>query len=151
MSYYQPKQILQGWQEAYLEFLADPTENRTQAQFLNEWGISQSALYVWKTKNHDFVYTEADKRRSQYTAKLREAAFKALAKRLEKSDKAIEMALTITGDLENKPTTELNLQFMDPNEKREKAWEIIQKLKVKDGSPKEVLRGEGPDARTGTP
>jgi len=154
--YMASKPILTGWQDAYIDFLANPTESRTNAEFCKEWDISAGSLYVWRAKNHEMVYGEADKRRQQYKSQLREQAFKALAKRLEKSDKAIELALTLTGDLE-KQNEVTNYHLWDPNEKREKAREFIQKLKTKQetsapkGNPDGVLRPEGTSPGAGTP
>lgn len=128
---FKPKVLLQGWQDAYIDFLANPTQTRTQTAFCQEHNISPSAVYVWRTKNYQMVYTQADKRRQLYKSQLRQKAYKALAARLQKSDKAIQLALTLCGDIDQKPQG-THVHLYDLQEKRQKAWEVLQRLKVKE-------------------
>lgn len=121
---------MSGWQELYIEFLANPTDQRTVAQFCKEAGITHPALYAWRAKHYDFVYQEANKRREKFTSQLREKALKALASRLEKSDKAIELALTLTGDLDSKPEV-THYHMLNPDERAAKAKELFENFKVR--------------------
>lgn len=128
------KILLSGWQDSYIDFLADPTEKRTQNQFCKEVGITPGAIYAWKAKHYDFIYQEADKRRQKFKSQLRELAYKALASRLEKSDKAIELALTLTGDLDSKPEV-AHYHMLNPDERTEKAKELLSRFGGKNPQP----------------
>ena len=153
-----PKVQLQPWQEAFIDYLADPSDQRTQKDFCKDNVIAEAVLSRWKKLNHDFVYLEAEKRRSAYDAVIRTEARKKLFKRMEKSDIAVQNALKLIGDLIER--SEVNTTHLTADQKREKAREILerlsQKLSPKD-SPEEPRRvaenpvGEGPQPGTNLP
>lgn len=91
--------ISRFWHELYVEMVSNPMDSRTDKKFCEDVNISVSALEQWKTKNRSAIFNEVDRRRKNYLKEIRARAYKALMKRMDESDKGLEMTLKITGDM----------------------------------------------------
>lgn len=120
---------LQAWQDQFIEFLADPSDDRTIKAFCTDVAVPYSTLALWKKDNRQMIYTEADRRRKTYDAVIRTEAYKNLYKRMSKSDFAVQNALKLLGDLVERQ--EIKTGPLTTEQKRERAREILEKLSKK--------------------
>lgn len=117
--------------EDLINWQADPYDNRTVAQFLEQHKLPKPTFYYYKNKNRDFINEEVAKRRKRYFAEMKAHAYKALAKRLEKSDKALQMFFEMSG--EYVPKSEQKIEYLTPEQKREKLKSMLEALSGKLG------------------
>lgn len=112
--------------ELITQFLADPYDDRSVTDFCKEQGIVRSNYYFILNKYRDIIYPEADKRRKKMLGDMRAQAYKSLARRLEKSDKALEMFFEMSGDYV--PKSEQRIEYLTPDQKREKLKILLDKI-----------------------
>lgn len=111
------------------DWFANPYDERKAADVVAELQMSISQFYRLKKELKDEINLAADKKRAKYHAEIRSEAYKALVKRFSRSDRAIELALKVMGDLVER--SEVNNTYMTPEQKREKASELIARLSAK--------------------
>ncbi len=111
------------WHDAMIEYMANPTDQRTVKKFSNEVGITNKTYYNTKKRYRDILMKLVDERRKKYIPALREEAFKALGERLSQSDTAIRMALEMTGDYT--PKSVQKVEYESREEKLRKIKELL--------------------------
>lgn len=121
---------LNDWQNAYIEFLSDPLDGRTQKEFCFEQKIDPSTVSRWKQKHRVWIYTEADRRRKALVAEIRNNNWKSLMSRATKDTKAIELVFKLLGDLVEKSETTHN--YLKIDEKKARISELLAKAKIKE-------------------
>ncbi len=109
-----------------IDYLTNPEDNRTWKQFCVSISVEYDA--VWRFRKSHAAQIEKDVANVglKYIGVIRAAALKSLFNRLNKSDAAIKMALTMTGDLVEK--SEHITTVRTPEEKRARIEEIMSKL-----------------------
>jgi hypothetical protein len=118
-----------AWRQAYLEYKADPTDQRTLEQFADDNCIEKSAVYKWAKLNREENAKRIANLRSKYSEDLRSRAWKRLDERMEKDTKAISLVFQLLGDLvERKETT---VDFMGPSEKKERIKKLLDEIRQK--------------------
>jgi hypothetical protein len=109
------------WNELYIEMLANPDDNRTDKQFLDDIGIAKDTLWRWKCKHRLQIYEEVSKRRNQYIQNIRNILQRALIKKVEAGDtNAIKLGFQVIGDL-----VEKNVHQFDGMERTDKEKRIL--------------------------
>ncbi len=91
--------IKKFWHDLYIDMISDPLDDRTDKKFCEEHQIPLATFYLWKKTYRSEIFAEVDRRRKAYLKEIRAKAYKALGKRLDSSDKVLEMVLKITGDM----------------------------------------------------
>lgn len=112
-----------------VEYLSDPSDTRTQAQFAQANGITEGALVSYLHDHRQELFLAADKLRSHYMPVLRTAVYKALFKNIDKSFNDRQLALKVLGDLIE--TNKSTLEFRTPDEKRAAIAQIMAALSDK--------------------
>ena len=118
--------ILNPWQDALIEYLSNPMDERTVKDFCDEYKLDKLHYYRFLKYHKDKIYPEVDKRRKKFWGEMRIKAYKALVKRLEKSDKALQMFFEMSGDYT--PKTEQKVEYSTPEQKRDKIKAMLEKL-----------------------
>lgn len=135
------------WHQLLINYIADPSETRTAKKFCEDADISYDTYHRFMLANHDEIYNEADKLRKHYQRDMRNAAIKALYSRLSKSDKAIELFFKLTGELVER--TESRVEYMTPEQKRQRVAKALEALAMKRDKEKKQNEGDGVGSSTG--
>ena len=115
------------WHLAWIEKCADPTDHRTQKEFCESYGLKPSTLSSWIHREPTAINYEIDKRRKEYVTQIRQKAWKALDKKLDKgSDKAIELCFKLLGDFVER--SEQKIDYMRPEDKIERIKELLSRI-----------------------
>lgn len=114
------------WQEAIIEYLANPFDNTPVQKFCQQTGIPQSSYYDYLSKNRELVFSEAAKRRKQYYSEMRVKAYKALVSRMNRSDKILQMVMEMMGDYI--PKSEQKVEYTSPEEKKARIKALLDKV-----------------------
>lgn len=114
------------WKTDYIDLLANPLDQRTDKEFLAEHSVPESTFYVWKRKHYDAIFDEAHKRRQRFMKAARIANYKAIAANLKRSFNDRKLFAQIGGDLIER--TESKIEYLTPDQKREKVNQLLQKL-----------------------
>lgn len=137
------------WYEFYIDFLANPMDNRTVEQFANELNIAYTTIWRYKTKNKDQVNRDVEIRRKKFLTDMRTAAYKSLANKLHKDTNALKLFFQLAGDLVER-TEDVTKDLRSPEEKRAEAMRLaaeLQKLATKNDQPPESPKQESTDPR----
>lgn len=111
------------WKDRIVEHLANPMEAQSVSDLCKDLKISRDTYYKFLQKDRETIYKEADRRRRKYMGALRAMGFKALGYRLKKSDKAVQMALEITGDYI--PKSEQRIEYTTPEQKKQRIRKLL--------------------------
>lgn len=117
------KKHLLPWQEAYIDYLSDPTDERSVDKFCHDNVISRVTIDTWRRKNKEYIEIEVEHRTKEYDFLIRSRAKKDMYKRMSKSDIAVRTALQLLGDLVEK--TEVKSTPLNPEEKRERVKKLL--------------------------
>ena len=129
------------WQDAVLDFLANPMDNRTNGQFCKAVGISEDIFYDFKRKYRKEIFVEVDRRRKEYISEMRQCFYKALGSRMKHSDRITQLVGEILG--EYIPKSEQRVEYHTPEQKKERAKKLLDDIikKVQSNPPKEDTAG----------
>lgn len=127
----------QFWHELYIEMLANPSDNRSDADFCRELNINTSTLCMWKTKYREDIYAEADRRRKNFVTQTRAKLWKKLDAKTESDTNALKLAFQLLGDLVEKSESKIDYQSREDKiarakvlwgaiESREKTWKAVE-------------------------
>ena len=123
--------IRETWMEAFIEKEADPFNEVMIKDFCAQYKITYSHLHDWRKKNRQKIAMEVDKRRKEYITEIRSMAWKETAKRMKKSDKVLEMAFKLIGDMIER--REERVEHLTPEDKREKVKRMLEEIASKAG------------------
>lgn len=127
------------WQDAIIEFLANPMDNRTDSKFCLDIGISRSCYYDFIKANRKELYADVDHRRKEFLSEMRQKFYKALGSRMSRSDRITQLVGEMLG--EYIPKSESRVEYHTPEQKKERAKKLLNDIVAKVNSkPKE---GEG--------
>ena len=133
------------WHDAYIDFLANPAEPRTDSEWAKDMSMHRDTIYKWKKQHVKEIHLEADKRRKAYMGELRAKAYKALTKKMDKDTNAIKLAFQLLGDFVEK--TESRIEYLTQEQKRTKARNLLQEILDKKAKPG-LARPEGTDSKS---
>lgn len=115
------------WKTDYIDLLANPLDQRSDKEFLAEHtDVTESTFYRWKRRDYDAIFDEAHKRRQRFMKAARIANYKAIAANLKRSFNDRKLFAQIGGDLIER--TESKIEYLTPDQKREKVNQLLQKL-----------------------
>jgi len=115
------------WMEEYVHMLADPSSTQTTKDFAEEHGISEQALYKWKSRHKDEVAKRVETLRKQYRSDVRSKAWRALSSQLGKGDTpAIKLAFQLLGDLVER--SENRTEILTPEDKKARIAALLEKV-----------------------
>lgn len=132
---------------ALVEYLADPADNRTQAQFAQANGATEAAVASYLHSHRQELFLAAEKSRPSYMPVLRTAVYKALFKNLDKSFNDRQLALKVLGDLVE--TTKSSLEIKTPDEKRALIAQLMQGLSARMSGHDDALPASPPKDEAG--
>lgn len=138
--------ITQPWHSLYIEYLADPFDDRTEKQWAEDMQIGYSTIYAWKKDKRNEIYIEAERRRKGFLAEIRNKNWKNLIGQSKKNVKAVELAFKLLGDLVEK--TETTHNFLQTDEKKARIAELLAKAKAKEQA---VEKFKAENGSTGVP
>src|SRR5579864_3397646 len=111
--------------EAMVEFMADPTDQRTIKQFAADVGVHEDTIHAFKRKHSDVLYQAVEIARAQMIPKMRIQSWKAVFANINKNHLDRKLALQLTGDLIERSEVQ---QTIKPEEKRERAKALLAQL-----------------------
>lgn len=114
------------WHSEFIEYLADPQDKRTYAEFAESVGVAYITLWRYRQKWLDRINREVEAARRQYVSNLRSRAYKSLAQKLEHDTNALKLFFQLSGDLVER--VENKVDMMTRDEKESKAREILEQL-----------------------
>lgn len=117
------------WTSALIEWEANPCDIRTMDEFCKEFKCSTLTI-VRIRKKYPGYWTAVKYKQKEYMAELGQIAMKTLVRRMIVSDRALELALIMSGNFT--PTLKHQIEELTPEDKRsriEKMLEEIQKEK----------------------
>ena len=123
------------WQDAVIEFLANPMDNRTDTKFCSDTGIHRSTYYEFIKKNRKELFAEVDRRRKEYLSEMRQKFYKALGSRMTRSDRITQLVGEMLG--EYIPKSEQKVEYHTPEQKKERAKKLLEDIvkKVNSNNP----------------
>ena len=121
--------VYNAWHEAYIEIQADPTDNRTDKKFAEDYGIHASTLSQWKREFRNRIFAEVNTRRKTYIAELRSRAYKALYGKMSTDTNALKLAFQLMGDLIER--TESKVEYMTKEEKVQRINDLLKSIGAK--------------------
>ena len=105
------------WVNKYIEYRADITESYTDLALAKLLGIHKQTIAQYKQSHPELEEIIGQKLERQMN-KVRNRAYQALFNRIAKSDKALQLALEITGIYTPKTEQTTTLKSMDADAKR---------------------------------
>lgn len=120
------------WHTLYIEKEADPTDQRTDAQFCAAINLEYKTLAAWKSKYRRYIYQQVNSIRKDYVGELRAKANKELFKKLDKDTNALKLAFQLMGDLVEK--TEQRVEYMSQEDTKRRINDLLKKVSDKQAS-----------------
>jgi len=114
---------LKPWQDAIIEFLANPMDSRTDSKFCLDINIARSTYYDFIKNNRKELYEEVDRRRKEYLSEMRQRFYKALGSRMSRSDRITQLVGEMLG--EYVPKSEQRVEYHTPEQKKERAKKLL--------------------------
>lgn len=105
------------WVNKYIEYRSDITESYTDLALAKMLGIHKQTIAQYKQSHPELEEIIGTKLERQVN-KIRNKAFQALFERINKSDKALQLALEITGVYTPRTEQTTTLKSMDSDAKR---------------------------------
>ena len=115
------------WTKQLIEWEANPVDTRTMGEFCKDYGAHPQSIARIRQKYPGY-WTAVKYKQREYLAELGNVAMKVLARRILVSDKALEIALTLTGEytptLKHQTTEELTTE-----DKRQRVENMLEELR----------------------
>lgn len=120
----------------FIDYISDhdgnPFDHRTAKELYEELGISSAQFYRLRAQFANEIGKMADKKRDGYKGQIRARVYAAIAKNLDRSFNDRKLVLQLLGDFVEK--SEVTTVYRTPEEKRQRAKELMDKLSAKLGS-----------------
>lgn len=138
--------VTEEWHERYIDLLAEPTDKRTNKQFIETEKLCEQTFYKWLKRFRQDVYEEANRRLRTRRNQLRTKAWKRLEDQFaDKSGgnviKALELYFKLNGDLVER--TENRTEMITPEQKKVRLAQFLQEIKAKSSKSNEESAQEG--------
>jgi len=142
--------IKHQWHDDYINLLADPTDKRTNVQFMKDVMISEKSFYNWRKQYRQDIYEEANRRLKLRRNELRIKGWKRLEDMFDDKAsgaalKALELYFKLNGDLVER--TENRTELLRPEDKRARLKMLLESIANKVGNSNEESREEGEETQ----
>lgn len=139
------RMISEEWHDEYINMLADPTDKRTNIQFIRDNNMDEKKLYRWLKKFRAEAYEEANRRLRARKGELRIKGWKRLEDMMDDKSggnvlKALELFFKLNGDLVER--IESRTEMLTPEQKKERIAKILSEAANKVENKNEEARKE---------
>ncbi len=118
---------LNDWQSKYIEIRADISRHYTDVQCAKMLGVSAQSICNWK-RAHPEVEELIGRKLERQMNQIRNKAMQALFERIDKSDRALQIALEISGVYTPKSEQTTTVKAMDSDAKKRHIKMLVNSL-----------------------
>lgn len=136
--------INEPWHEAYVDYLADPHDRRTQGQWIDDNQVNERTFFRWKAKFREQIYAEANRKLNSRKTELKIKGWKKLEQLMDENGstalKALELFFKLNGELIDR--VESKSEILTPEDKKQKLAEALSRISANVEKRKKKEQGE---------